>query len=88
MSDITKKFSLLNNLDNMNENTTRVYYFENAVRLVINNIYMFIPIGSMLKVMIDNGYISFKIVQSQELLFTFEIEYKDLNDFHLFIRGE
>lgn len=91
MSDIKKKFSLLNDLDNIieqEENVLSSYYFYDVGKLIINEVYMLIPVDASLHIMLRNGYMTFKIYDGSKLLFAFEIECKALNDFHLLIRGE
>lgn len=87
-TDIEQKFSLLNDLDNADEDTISVYYFQDVGKMMINDVYMLIPIDAELRVMIENLYMNIKVIKAQKILFVFEIECRQLHNFHLFIRGE
>lgn len=91
MSDIEEKFSLLNDLDNIierGEDVLSSYYFYNIGKIIINKTYMSIPVNAILEIILENGYMTVKICNESELLFTFGIECIDLYDFIILIRGE
>lgn len=92
MSDTTKKFSLLNDLNNIENDTeynvAKKYCFSDVGKIVLNNVYILVPDNTLLKIILENRYIRFKIINGQEIVFAFEIDCNNLKDFHLLIRGE
>lgn len=92
MSDTTKKFSLLNDLNNIENDTeynvTKKYCFSDVGKIVLNNVYILVPDNTLLKIVLENRCIRFKIINGQEIVFAFEIDCNNLKDFHLLIRGE
>lgn len=92
MSDIQQKFSLLNALSiNTSDSIKKAegaFYFYEAGKVMINDVYMLIPIDTLLKIVLREYTMLFTIEDGKKKIFAFEIDYDDLVDFHLFIRGE
>lgn len=88
MSDIEKKFSLLNDLNNIIEQEGTFYsqyIFDNIDKIIINGLEIRIP-KTQLLIELGSSGMGIEIIYARYFYFT--IEYEDLYDFHLIIRGE
>lgn len=83
MTNIEKKFSLLNDIDNAQDN---IYYFDSINRLVINDIYMNICDDTEVEIILQNNQMTVNIYGNQK--FVLYIDCDDLKKFFLFLRGE
>ena len=82
MSDITKKFSLLdkiNNIQNNNNynNKNNIYHFHDVGKIIINDVYILLPLNAVLEVALKNNFITFTTITSTSSNI-FEIEYEKL----------
>lgn len=91
MSDTTKKLSLLNKINSIKDNDNyndedNVYHFGNIGKLVINNVFIFVPEDTTLEITLKNNFITFNTIK--KTLPIIEIEYENLQDLYLLIRDE
>ena len=89
---LQKKLSLLNDL-NINtfddkERVENVYYFDDEVaKIILNGVYMLIPVDSLLIIILQYDSLLFKI-ENKKPIFIFEIDYNDIIDFNLILRDD
>lgn len=86
MLDTEKKFSLLNDLDNIIEqegNIISSYIFNDISKIIINDLYISIPTNSSLRIGLENGYMTIEVLSEIKGSFSFKIECKALKDFYL-----
>lgn len=92
MSDMQQKFSLLDalsiNTSDSIKKTEGAFYFYEAGKVMINDVYMLIPTDTLLKIVLREYTMLLTIEDGRKKIFAFEIDYDKLIDFHLFIRGE
>lgn len=89
---LQKKLSLLNELDintlNDEKRVENVYYFDDEVaKIVLNNVYMLIPVDTLLVIILKRDSLFFK-VENKEPIFIFEVDYNDIVDFNLILRDD